>query len=92
MNGNLHLSKFSLCVHIVGCEVGCFCVLGGVYVGCSWGKKLALGSFLKKTKVQFPHKKISTKLIIVFVEVKCVQKLVPNIQILSLTFVVSPIF
>jgi len=44
MNGNLHLSKFSLCVHIVDCGVGCFCVLGGVYVGCGWVKKLALGN------------------------------------------------
>jgi len=44
MNGSLHLSKFSLSVHIVDCGVGCFFVLGGVCVGCGWVKKLALGN------------------------------------------------
>jgi hypothetical protein len=59
-----------------------------------WGvvgaKSLHWAIFFKELRFNSPTKKISTKLIIMFVEVKCVQKLIPNIQILSLTFVVSP--
>ncbi len=37
----------------------CVCGLGGVYVGCGWGRKLMLpwAKFLQnKTEVQLPHK------------------------------------
>ncbi len=34
------------------CFVGCVCGLGGVYVGCGWGKKLVLhwAQFLKELR------------------------------------------
>jgi hypothetical protein len=35
---------------VVLCGVGCYWVIGGVYVGCGWGKKLVLHrvKFFKK--------------------------------------------
>jgi hypothetical protein len=40
------------------CCVGCVCELGGVYVGCGWGKKLVLHwvGFLTEPGFNSPHK------------------------------------
>lgn len=75
---------------VVLCEVGCYWVTDGLYVGCGWAKKLVLHwvEFFKKLRFNSPHKFLVLYKFFLLLQGKCViAKKICNPKILSLIIV-----